>query len=430
MALESTATLGVLDDDGMLTYSYKTRSYGKFNVYQTFQINSLLDLLRIAHALEITNLWLAPGSRLSHEAKDLMERRRGVNIYEKSTIAGDGTPLFLLIESTPDLKIAWPEWDSRWPWAKCSDASTLFNSLLYLQDVLEAEIAWGPGHVGQGIIKKLNIKHPTWLAPVELPAVMKDKKNYAVDMHWHRPLVDEEKQPGMWLHLFDGNSKYLAACTSVNIGEGEPIHITDGPYRFDPRMPGMWRIGYAWKWTPELEYDFAGLEQRPDIDEAYVWPRYHQALRSWGEYLWDGRQALKYSLGTLGTPEQEAACELALEALKEVYVQAHGWFPKQGRPDIWCMIVAAALRSTGFKRRQMAQPEHGLEACYWKADMLGFVSLGPDRECYRSMLNRAGLLGGYKHVVSGPLTPELAAAFDEDFGACDKALGQWREIYE
>src|SRR5258708_26411733 len=45
---------------------------------------------------------------------------------------------------------------------------------------------------------------------------------------------------------------------------------------FKANVSGLWRWGDTWKWTPELEYILANLDDdsRNDviIDEAYIWP--------------------------------------------------------------------------------------------------------------------------------------------------------------
>ena len=235
----------------------------------------------------------------------------------------------------------------RWPWQQCSDGPTLLKSLLYLQDALGTKVEWSPGHTGQELMEHFTEKHPAWLAPVELPETV--KAHTAVDMHWKRPLTKDEQRPGMWAHFFDKNSAYLAACTSVLLGEGSPIHlkpIDAEAMIFNPRVPGIWRIGDEWHWTPKLEYIFACIGDgfRPLIDEAYIWPKYHQALRGWGEHMWKARQALEKD-----SPEYRA--------VKKIYTQALGWLTFD-RPDHWSMIVAGAYRSTAFKKRQKIGRAH------------------------------------------------------------------------
>lgn len=402
----TTQTLAVLDDSTVYTYNYALTQHGRF-AGSRFPIESLNDILLMCHLQEINTLWICPGSRVSQEAKAIMERRHGAEVSEKSTIDRDGTPRFLLVHDLETtVKVAWPEWDDRWPWRRCTDANTLLHSLLYLQDALQAKVEWSPGRTGQKLMGQFNKKHPTWLDPVELPDVV--KTNTAVDMKWKRELTDEEQQPGMWMHAFDAYSKYLAACTSANLGEGSPIHVEKFG-AFNPSIAGLWRVGDEWLWTPELELLLAEYPgKRAAIAESWQWPKSHQALRAWGEHMWKARQALRHPRGN--TPNAHA-CDLAFKAVKMIYVQAMGWLTFE-RPDHWSMIVSGAYRSTAFKKRQMEQ--QGFIACFWNADMLCFIIKGAAPQPLKSMLNRDGLLGGYKHVGSAPITPELAATFAEE----------------
>src|SRR5258708_7895044 len=289
MPLTSTSTLGVLDDTTLVTYSYDAKHYSHFE--GGYSIGSHKDLMLLGHALEIDSLFIVPGFALSLHARMLVETEHSLEVIGSKK--RDGTPRFLLVwakgENKKAVKLAFPEHDSRWPWATCTDASTLLKSILYLQDALEAEIAWSPGHAGQQLMLSMNEKHADWLAPVELPDVV--KKNLAVDMQWKLALPYGHKhEPGMYLHLFDKNAMYLGACTSAALGEGSPVHVEKFDL-FNPRIAGLWRMGREWYWTPEVEFMLAEYpDKRAAIAESWQWPKSHTALRTWGEHMWAARQ--------------------------------------------------------------------------------------------------------------------------------------------
>lgn len=421
-----TSTLAVLDDAGMLTYSYATKQYGSFPTGSIFQIGSLSDLLCIAHALEIDTLWIMPGSDLSRRAKAITDSSVDQALSGYHSKKRDGTPRFQLVwnnnqeRNHKSVKLAWPEHDSRWPWSSCSDASTLLKSILYLQDALESDISWSPGHVGQQLMLSMNEKHPAWLAPAEIPDTV--KLNLAVDMQWKRALYEHEHEPGMYLHLFDKNAMYLGACTSALLGEGSPLHLYNVS-DFNPRVPGLWRIGDRWTWTPELEYQFSLAANRPKISEAWIWPKSHTTLRGWGEHMWAARQELS---GPDNWPNSNypypdvAPRQMAYKAVKSIYTQGMGWLAMESnrgdnklyRPDWWSMIVSTAVRTMQFKIKQLGQ--NGMYPVYVNVDTLGIVTQGESLEPFHThILNRPGQLGGFKHVASLPLTPGLAALFEE-----------------
>lgn len=437
MALESTSTLAVLDDGGITSYTYGKQFYGRYPTGSIFSVGSLADLLTMAHALEIDTLWIAPGSDVSRRAKEIVDNSIDQALGGYHSKKRDGTPRFQLIWNTNQernhrsLKLAWPEHDSRWPWQHCSDAPTLLNSILYLQDALEMEISWSPGHVGQQMMIQHNEKHADWLAPAELPETV--KLNLAIDMQWKRPLMSDEDRPGMYLHLFDKNAQYLGACTSALLGEGSPVHVKKFD-AFNPHIAGLWRVGEEWLWTPELEYlltEFPG--KRAAIAESWQWPKAHAALRSWGEHMWAARQDLKYPRPYTSSVQARG---MAYKAVKSIYTQGMGWLAmesKRGdnklyRPDWWSMIVSTSVRSMQFKIKQLGK--NGLYPCYVNVDTIGIVTRGESLDPFQThILNRVGQLGGFKHVASLPLTPERAAKFEDDvpFYELQRAVYEWQE---
>ena len=433
MALQSQHTLAVLDDAGMLAINYRTRTHAMVAGVDLPPCEGLHSLWEICHKGEIETLWLTPGSFFSREVQQLIENTRNLDISEKSSRKQDGTPLFLLVTrpgSPHKAKLAWPEYDDRWPFRKCLTASTLLDALRILQDAIEAPVEWGPGRVGQKLMLQLNERHAQWFEPLQLPETVTD--HIAVDMHWKRPLTAAEKKSSMWIHFFDKDSAYLGACTGARLGEGQPEYLEDptGNITFDPRVPGLWHIFDRWIWTPEAEYLRAcEAKMDPDyIDAAYIWPKHHQLLRSWGEHMWEARCALKLGM----TQDSEGngfananAYRLAYEANKSIYTQGLGWL-NFNRPDWWAQIVATQLRNVGFKKRQLELA--GLIPCYWNVDMLGVVtdsrSLAPFQE---NILNRAGRLGGYKHVKSVRMNSQRAAVFVKDapFKFAQDAILAW-----
>ena len=437
MSFQSRMTIGVLSDTSLLTYSYGEKQYVRYSNME--RVDTLADMLGIAHCHAIDTLWVVPGSLPSVGAKDLM-MIEGLQVVGSSN--RDKTPRFVLAwkteGNTKSVKIAFPEHDKRWPFADCTDPKTLLYAILYLQDALEHEVAWSPGHTGLDLLYGGLSNHKQWLVTPDLPDVVKKETNFAKDWRWHRQLTARECGDGMYFHLFDKNSMYLAACTSANVGEGTPLYaqahggkdaanLFRDPAVWNLRVPGMWKVGEAWLWTPELEYLVQKEEAwTPLVTEAYIWPTYHQALRWWGEHLWNARQALiKTTVGTLYT--QPSARDYAYQAVKRIATQGLGWLAmdspdnKLYRPDWWSQVVATAHKNMGFKVRQLM--DRGIVPCYINVDSVGLVSEGPDIERYTSIiLNRRDALGGFKHVCSVPVTSSLVAALRGSFRDAQNAV--------
>ena len=192
------------------------------------------------------------------------------------------------------LKIFFPEHDDRWGWEECHDPESLYHAATSLEQALGEMLSWSPSHVGRELMIHLNekAKRATWLAqPPNLPPILHEKM--AVETIWK---VDRfpawDGQAKLYFHIVDKNSQYLAAATGTNLGEGDPVHVTieDALIEFDKRLPGLWRWERAgmsqWNWTPELDYYLKiNAIDLTDIQECWVWPKYHQTLRTWAEKL-------------------------------------------------------------------------------------------------------------------------------------------------
>lgn len=430
--------MGAIDDLGIRMYSYRDSSWG-FHHSVTFQEFSLEGLIRLAHAMELGTLWITPGSMLSRQAKYLLDGAGdalGYRVSKKS----DGTPRFLLVwrkegnyAQRQSVKIGFPEHDDRWPWQEVKDARTLIMSIQYLQHAIGYEIAWSPGHTGQDLILEENRYHENWLEPSGEPIVI--RKNLAKALQMKRSLSAFNGE--LYIHLFDKYAQHLAACTGANFGQGSPHHLlNDVP--FNALTPGLWDVaGMGKLWTPELAYRFVELDdteqERPLITEAWVWPEYHQLLRSWAEKLWRARKVLRWPdlwEGPGSYPyANEIARLLAFEAVKSIYTQALGWLAHESddnklyRPDWWSMIVAMSKRIMQFKIRQLTK--RGFFVCFVDTDTIGVISSSPSLEPYKHIiLDRDRQLGGFKHVKTARLTPEVIRTFEDDvkFIECYKAL--------
>jgi hypothetical protein len=162
-----------------------------------------------------------------------------------------------------------------------------------------------------------------------------------------------------YLHAFDINGMYLAACSSAELGFGAAVHAK-APV-FDPKRPGYWRAlikdagrGAAprpylcdgkpyWYTTPMVELALE-LGATVKIREAWTYPEHHRWLAPWYEHLRDARTAL------MADRSPEAA--LALGAVKATYAQTLGrlagrWLQpgdEMFRPD-WRHTVVSRARA-------------------------------------------------------------------------------------
>jgi len=175
-----------------------------------------------------------------------------------------------------------------------------------------ARMGSSPGSTGRRLMDELR---PRGMAPRESvtdwPAVAV-KGNAVTDLSWLREPA--ATTPGAYIHAYDKNGQYLAACSSLELGMGGLTHETAPT--FDKRVPGYWRFDDTWYLTPEAAY----LRESDALDqpsEAYTWTRHGRALVKWYECLRDARTVLM-------ADESEAGA-LAYITLKQTYRVAIGW---------------------------------------------------------------------------------------------------------
>ena len=386
---------------------------------------NLRSLVETALYAGVDALWILPGS-IGHTHAGIAPKKftEGQHYETRKSTDSKGVPLAVLAwrksgthDERRSIMIQFPGYDTRWGLEEITGPTRLLCALNALQDELELPMMWSPGHVGRELMKRENdARRREWVrAPGQLPEIMGDVHYMAKDLRKKEPLVE-----GGYLHIFDKNSMYLAAATGCNLGEGQPT--LQKQIIFNPKWPGLWRYGDQWLWTPELEYhlkceDIAGAI----IEEAWVWPLYHQTLRSWGEALWLARKTLK----EINTD--------AYEVIKAIATQGLGWLvhkPAMGsgnqwyRPDWWSMIVSAA-RAKMLYKAQAIYREYGVSPVWYDVDEIGFVSSDPNpRTAFPSMLTHEGNLGGFKITGSCLIDEEIVEAFrpETSYRDCKKVL--------
>lgn len=133
------------------------------------------------------------------------------------------------------------------------------------------------------------------------------------DYYWSRQPAGDE---GAWVHCYDRGGSYLAACSSVWLGVGEPTH-TEGPGRFlagGRETPGYWRITppewpewmrpnpldgcqqrrndpHVWVTTPTLRR-LVKEDLSIEVHESWTWEERSRPLRPFYERLRDVRAEL------------------------------------------------------------------------------------------------------------------------------------------
>ncbi len=418
--------IGVVDSENIY---FRAGRQGYITPLPLTPVN-LRSLVETALYADVDSLWILPGST-GHVHAGIAPGKftSGGAIYElRKSTDRHGVPLSLLAwrkqgmhDERRSIMIHFPGHDPRWGLEEIEEPQRLLSALNALQETLDMPIAWSPGHVGRDLMARLNGgSREMWVrAPGQLPEIMSDVHYMAQNLRRRQEIAPGDL--GKYLHIFDKNSMYLAAATGCNLGEGQPT--LQHNIAFNPKWPGLWHYKDQWLWTPELEYllKYENSFTGQIVPEAYVWPFYHQTLRSWGETLWNARQGLK---------ERNRD---AYEIIKAIATQGMGWLahkPSQGqnqqwyRPDWWSMIVAAAKAKMLYKAQAIYR-EYGVEPVWFDVDEIGLISSDPNpRTAFPSMLTHETSLGGFKLTGSCLIDEEIINAFctDTSYQQCKRIL--------
>lgn len=318
-----------------------------------------------------------------------------------------------------------PSWSPDNPFAGATNAAVLLGALQDYAELLGLRYRRSPGTTGIALMRAVHsgrravqleeaptLPHPAGKIDSEAPG------------SWLSPEIEGA---GAWLHAWDVNAMYLAACSSAELGFGEPEHI-------DRRRISSvlhWRPGYwlaaidalpsrfprpfvvdgrpRWYTTPALQWA-AELALQVDIREGWVYPEQHRWLEPWYACLRDARRALMAS--------DEPARRLALGAVKATYTRAlgrlaGGWLQagdETFRPD-WRETVVDRARANMHRHLVRVENITGRVPVALNADAVVYASVhrDPDEAAAELGLQVSEQLGKWKHA-GGPLPASEAAA--------------------
>lgn len=307
----------------------------------------------------IETLWLHPSAGWRWNDNDITE-------CDPWTVAGSGgdtqgEPWWTA--TTPGIygvrDIVQPRWEDRAPWRDTPDAPQLRDALLAFRASVGIDWRRSPGATGTRLLRALHSgPHATRLElpgdppPPAIEGLTRDTGH----LYWTRAVSPDEQ--GYYLHSFDVNGQYLAACSSLALGVGQWVHHTRTEL---PEKPALWPAGYfkvkrAEKakngpYPPIVEEDAAPWVTTPTlrllreqgamlhIVESYTWAQSKRYLEPWYKTLREART--------------KCSDPTAREAIKGLYRHGIAWFESQKwdrsddalyRPD-WAQQVRAQARA-------------------------------------------------------------------------------------
>lgn len=429
----------------------------------TIPLNSILPLstyCELALQHDLHTIWVAPGSSINYWVAEQAQNSPGWEVrYQTIPHPVRGMPPIIrgitANRTTGSwgekrrITIAFPQWNT-YAWSEeelpgCSDPVACLAAIHYLEQALGMPLHHNAGVMGRQIIEETNSHHsrPSWVAKPTIdmmPFKMERKAGY--DLKYLRSIDPMDIAPGLHLLAVDKNSQYLGACSSVELGTGNPVYINPEELElhyeetmrlwYDGKAPGYWRVdieefthplgadilhrGQKWITTPLLKLLYA-MGARLTVREAWVWPVHHRILDKFGTQLWDARQSLKTD--TIKYPHAIGRM-IAYHSIKRIATAGPGllasedaakYSPQWFRPDWRDPIVEDAKARLVYKFMQVER-EFGEWPLMVKVDCAYYLTrAATPEEAFPGMFGNPDKLGGWKVEHSLPASYAVLDCF-------------------
>lgn len=426
---------GVLDDTHV--YYVHTDLSGKAT-WSGYSVDSSKlvhagDLVDLAVKHRRNQLWIQPGSSLSHwigeETGDPFVTDA---LEEYNLFPGELAPFIRgwkregTREEREAVDIVLPEYEESFsPLLKLAPKE-LFTALLYAELATGTPVKYTAGRTGIELLYQLNDTHQRkpFISPCESD-LAPFYEHRASELSWSRPLIRNEEDM-LYLHSFDRNAMFLSACSGLSVG-GKRCTYQVKP-AFNKRVPGLYHIKLSgesrfnhkdlphplkgktdtWVSTPLVQ---AAMEcgYQVEIIEGYLFEDYHTTLTPWYERLREARKAL---IEDLDRYKREVPRQAALSLVKSYYTRAIGLLGRErkagekaqwyDRPDIRNMIVDEATHRMMLTLINLDLRE-SLSLVGMYVDGLYFVSNNPNPYETVPGLAIGTSLGKYKYEGTYPL---------------------------
>lgn len=423
-------------------------------------ITNIAEILDLALQHNLHTIWIHPGDSLNvmlyHKAVDTewdikVSTMRNPHRGEPDIIKGvsahrkDGS-----FHDRRRITIAYPQWNAyQWSPSLAGDPVACLAAIHYCERALGVPVSHNPGLTGRDIMDETNAtaSRPTWIkAPTfdlsQLPT------SIGYDLAYQRG-IDPFDIPNMeqWIHSWDKNSMYLAACTSVELPTGDPVYISGAELAneyeatmqrfYDGRRPGYWRIecnnfdlppisplypGQEWVTTPLLKLLYS-LGVRCVVREAYVWFEYHRWLDRFASVMWKARQVLKTEEKSYPHAGGRRLAEYSIKRIATASIgllanqEAARISPQWYRPDVRATIIEEAKARMFYKIMQVHRM-FGTLPLLVNVDEIAYLTLERDpHKAFPGMFDRATELGGWKMHHSLAATPAVLSCFKPGLSA-------------
>jgi hypothetical protein len=381
------------------------------------------EIIDFAVRNDVYNVWVAPSDTsdicteafciASEHTHNVRSLQLGIDRNHMQYLKGwrlEGT-----YQERRDVSITIPHVSRVWKmYNKDYTAKDLIYMLQYLHTLIPVPINGNPAYIGIKLLEYTNDKRrANWLeeCEVELPA-----NSMVNDLLWKLPYTPI---PKIYVHVFDKNGAYLAACQSVDVGTGTPI--IDMKPIYNKRVVGVWygtftgsskyngtelpsaiARGKQWFYTPEIEIALMLGYESFQPEKAIIWETKHRVFNKWVPILRDGKKDLE----TNPQYTNMVARQLAIDGIKKIYTHMVGRLNRQKtyynqkdkflRPDYRAMVVGDNKLKVFYQINKLVGMGYipfmvNNDALYFLSDERNPMLAIP------TIMDRQDKLGGYKH---------------------------------
>lgn len=384
-------------------------------------LHHVAELWRIGQQIDITHFWIM-SKTIRDLAYDFYTAMPAYDIFvplmdrpaERPAMPRSARCWKNQASNTHQIIIGYP-CDDPWNWDGQKPSDILYT-IDYVESALQdhkAILQWSPQHVGEQLLSnyyqatarlKSYLLNSRQLA--DLPFKSADR-----DIIWKSSTA--KLQPGNYLHIYDKNSAHPSAAASMRTGIGEPVHIQG--HIEQPTAAGIYRVSFTSGRSifdhshlpPVLDREWCTLATlqlalkygyQVKIHEAYVFAKTYNIFGEWSRDLWKSRLHIRSNTAASNT----IARDNAEDTIKMIMNRTISNLRLNWYADMVGQARAAQLANLA------KWAADGIFPAFIYFDAMAFESADPNAAtAVPNILTRSGQLGGYKHVVSVQITPEL-----------------------
>lgn len=356
-------------------------------------MHTIADLRKLAQETGANVIWIMPDTNASLSLEEIDGYKLTIS-YDDSE--RNRMPRWALIKHAgKEVQVGWSH---HFGW-KVEKPLDILASVDYVETAVGTHLEWSPVHYGRTIFRQKYHANNTLRAKIaesEIDLLELPFMESACAIQWKHAEIGMCARSGYFWHHVDRRSSYPTSAKSVYVGLGTPIHVGPEHNRKSTTEIGIYRI----KWNINMS-DFDGkclplivsegrewvthdllnmLDSRGyewELQEAWIYERSCQLLRSWADKMFDYRKDLRDEKKYVYQRARENA-ENTIKLASNGFLGSLGSdkFKQFRRPD-WYVSVIGKARTTVLGALHKFRRFNPVLVC---ADDIWFASREPDIE--------------------------------------------------